>query len=91
MTDQEQTRALIHYTCTHEQLRRDNIATALMKSVFSKKEYNNRSIMVVSAIPKSLVGNCYQASTVSFLHSLVLRRWTNKIRMLVKMMWTRLY
>ena len=36
MTDQEETRALIHYICVDPELHQNDFATTLMKSVFFK-------------------------------------------------------
>ena len=66
MTEQEKTRALIHYICVDPQLRRNDFATALMKSVFCQKEYHERDIMAVTALPQDFLGYNSDKSMVNF-------------------------
>ena len=43
-------RVLLHYICIPDEFYRENVATALMTTVFRKNEYHKKEIMAVTAL-----------------------------------------
>ena len=62
-------RALLHYICVPEGFRRQNVATALMTTVFKKNEYHKKEIMAVTTLPNRYRHDKNYEAMVSFFSS----------------------
>ena len=62
-------RSLIHYICVKPPFRRLNVGTALMKTIMSQREHDDREIMTVASLPASYKGVISGETMFNFFES----------------------